>query len=78
MVMTNIHEAKTNLSALLRKVEEKNEVVILCRNGKPIAEIRSVAKKGDPFRVNPALRPIKMVGDMMEPLSEEDWPEDAR
>lgn len=40
----NIYEAKTHLSRYLNKVEEGN-VILLCRKGYPIAEIRSVSPK---------------------------------
>ena len=45
----NIHEAKTHLSRYLDQVEA-GETVTLCRNNKPIAEIRPLAKdsKGKP------------------------------
>ena len=33
----NVHEAKTNLSAVLMDVEQKGETFIICRNGKPVA-----------------------------------------
>ena len=39
MKMLNIHEAKTNLSAVLARVEKEGEKFLICRNGKPIAEL---------------------------------------
>ena len=41
MVTVNIHEAKTNLSRLLARVEAGEEVVI-ARNGKPVARLERV------------------------------------
>lgn len=38
MVIVNVHEAKTNLSRLLKQVEEGQEVII-ARNGKPVARL---------------------------------------
>ena len=38
MVTVNVHEAKTNLSRLLAKVEVGEEVII-ARNGTPVAQI---------------------------------------
>jgi len=78
MIRVNIREAKANFSSLLRRVEKAGEVVILCRNRKPVAEIRGIRKFRDPLRVNPKLKPLAIRGDPMAPLSEEDWPEDAR
>ena len=45
MVTVNIHEAKTHLSRLLAQVEDGEEVVI-ARNGKPVARLVSVPKRG--------------------------------
>ncbi|MYC34756.1 MAG: type II toxin-antitoxin system Phd/YefM family antitoxin [Chloroflexi bacterium] len=45
MVTVNIHEAKTHLSRLLAQVEPGEEVVI-ARNGKPVARLVSVPKRG--------------------------------
>lgn len=36
--MINVHEAKTNLSELLRRVE-RGEEVVLARAGKPVAKL---------------------------------------
>lgn len=40
MVTVNVHEAKTNLSRLLKQVEAGEEIVI-ARNGKPVARLIS-------------------------------------
>jgi len=40
MITVNMHEAKTRLSELVRAVEERNETVVLCRDGREVAEIR--------------------------------------
>jgi antitoxin (DNA-binding transcriptional repressor) of toxin-antitoxin stability system len=39
MVRLNVHEAKTNLSRYLRRLE-RGETILLCRHNRPIAEIR--------------------------------------
>ena len=81
MITVNMHEAKTRLSELVKAVEERNEVVVLCRDGREVAEIRGRTKrrqartlKPDPrFRVEfaPGYRPD-------EPLTENEWPRDLR
>jgi antitoxin (DNA-binding transcriptional repressor) of toxin-antitoxin stability system len=81
MITVNMHEAKTRLSELVRAVEERNEVVVLCRDGQEVAEIRRRARRRrvrdltpDPrFHVElaPGYRPN-------EPLDAEEWPEDLR
>ena len=81
MITVNMHEAKTRLSELVRAVEERGETVVLCRDGREVAEIRRRAKRRrvrnltpDPrFRVefSPGYKPD-------EPLSEDEWPDDLR
>jgi antitoxin (DNA-binding transcriptional repressor) of toxin-antitoxin stability system len=82
MVTANMHEAKTRLSELVKLVEERDEVVVLCRNGKPVAEIRKrhdspqLRRNLDP---DPKLRPILAPGyDPSEPLSSDEWPEELK
>lgn len=41
----NVHEAKTQLSRLLERVEQ-GESIVIARNGKPVAELVPVRKKG--------------------------------
>jgi antitoxin (DNA-binding transcriptional repressor) of toxin-antitoxin stability system len=81
MISVNMHEAKTRLSELVKAVEERNETVILCRDGREVAEIRRRVKrraarnlKPDPrFRVEwaPGYRPT-------EPLADDEWPDASR
>jgi antitoxin (DNA-binding transcriptional repressor) of toxin-antitoxin stability system len=81
MITVNLHEAKTRLSELVKAVEERNETVVLCRDGREVAEIRRRAKRRptrnlrpDPrFRVEltPSYRPT-------EPLTEDEWPDSLR
>ena len=73
MKMVNIHEAKTNLSALLADVESKDEHIIICRSGKPIAKITPIeTNKGNRLLVKEELKPLYVKGDLTEPSSE-DW-----
>jgi prevent-host-death family protein len=43
-MQVNIHEAKTNLSKLLEKVAQGEEVVI-CKAGKPVATLQKYQEK---------------------------------
>lgn len=74
MIKVNIHEAKTNLSSLLSAVETKGEMVRICRDGKPVAELRAIKHSKNPLKVNPKLR-VKFNADPTLPLDNEDWPE---
>ena len=78
MKSVNTHEAKTNLSKLLALVESHGEVVRICRNGKPVADLRPPAPARDPFRQSPRLKKVKFLEDPVLPLHEDDWPEAFR
>jgi antitoxin (DNA-binding transcriptional repressor) of toxin-antitoxin stability system len=81
MITVNMHEAKTRLSELVKAVEERNETVVLCRDGREVAEIRRRGRRRqrrnltpDPrFRVELArgFRPT-------EPLTQDEWPDELR
>ena len=81
MTTVTIHEAAANLSTLLAAVEEKGETVLICRNGKPVAELKSVsAPKLDRLKPHPDLKPLWVAPDFdaAAPVSEEEWPEEFR
>ena len=74
MRTVNVHEAKTRLSELLAGVEAKGEWVCICRNGKPVAELRPIKAK-DPFQVHPKLGKVRFLEDPARPINPADWPE---
>lgn len=84
MISVNMHAAKSRLSALVKAVEEDGEIVILCRNGKQVAEItRPHSPEDKPFKrnltSNPSLRVTFDPGyDPTEPLTEDEWPSECR
>ncbi|HJW70571.1 MAG TPA: type II toxin-antitoxin system prevent-host-death family antitoxin [Candidatus Binatia bacterium] len=78
MLKVNTHEAKTRLSELLAAVEKRGEVVVLCRAGRPIAEIRRLPRRRDPLRKDPKLSRIVFREDPAAPVHPEDWPDSAR
>jgi antitoxin (DNA-binding transcriptional repressor) of toxin-antitoxin stability system len=78
MITVNTHEAKTRLSALLAEIETNQETVIICRSGKPVAEMRAATKSSvDTLAQHPELAG-RIRYDPMEPADEEEWPEDSR
>ena len=80
VITINTHEAKTRLSALLAAVEEQGEVVLICRHGKPIAELRAASahlSAPDPLKMHPELA-AAILYDPTELASEDEWPADAR
>ena len=78
MITLNVHEAKTQLSALLAQVEDQGEVVWICRNGKPRRQLTAIPKRAvDPLVQHPELAG-RILYDPVEPATEEDWPEEFR
>jgi prevent-host-death family protein len=78
MVMVNTHEAKTRLSELLARIEKKKETVVICRNGRPVAEIHPWLKKKDPFLQSPRLKKVVFHEDPSKPLDGSEWPSNRR
>jgi len=81
MITVNMHEAKTRLSELVRVVEERNEVVILCRDGHEVAEIRRRVKRrrARDLTPDPRFRTELAAGYRpTEPLADDEWPGDLR
>ncbi|MDD5673697.1 MAG: type II toxin-antitoxin system Phd/YefM family antitoxin [Chitinivibrionales bacterium] len=60
MITVNIHEAKTNLSALVAGVEHRNETVIICRHGHAVAELVPIPQ-GSRLKADPRLKKIKIL-----------------
>lgn len=76
MITVNIHEAKTQLSALLNKIEVDHETIRVCRNGKPIADIVPIEAKNNPLKMHSSLyKGAKILYDPTVPLSKEEWPD---
>ncbi len=79
MVTVNVHEAKTNLSQLLKQVEAGEEVII-ARNGKPVARLVGIQKRGK--RQPDTMKGlIKFDESFFDPLPEEElaaWEGDCR
>lgn len=70
MVIVNVHEAKTNLSRLLKRAEAGEDVVI-ARNGKPVARLTPVRKQGE--RQPGSIEGLFTVPDsFFDPLPEEE------
>jgi len=63
----NMHEAKTQLSRLVSKVEEGEEVLI-ARAGKPVARLTGIEHKLEPRRFGTAKRKVRMSRDFDSPV----------
>ena len=77
MKVLNVHETKTHLSTLLKEIEEKGERVMICRNGKPIADL-TAHQPASRLAQDPLLAQTEIHYDPTEPAGEDDWPESAR
>ena len=82
MIAVNMHEAKTRLSELVKAVEDRNEVVVLCRDGVEVAEIRrrrARRRQGRNLTPDPRFRVDFEPGYApTEPLDDDEWPEELR
>ena len=78
MISVNTHEAKTRLSELLLKVEQKHETIVICRNGKPVAELSPMKQGRDPLKQNAKLKGIIFRENPARPLQDSDWPKSQR
>ena len=80
MVRVNMHDAKSRLSELVRTVEDRNEVVVLCRDGVEVAEIRRRSRRrGRSLTPDPRFAVEFAPGfEPTEPLSDDEWPGSAR
>ena len=76
--LINTHQAKSELSRLIREVEEEGALIRICRNGKPIVELRKINEAGSPLSVHPKLKNIVFHEDPSLPADNEDWPEEYR
>ena len=70
----NIHEAKTRLSAILEEEKKKGETFVICRNGKPVAEL-GPRKRKSRLTYHPVYSKIRIDYDPVEDLSDEEWGE---
>ncbi|HEY0457344.1 MAG TPA: type II toxin-antitoxin system Phd/YefM family antitoxin [Verrucomicrobiae bacterium] len=77
MKSVNVHKAKTNFSSLLAHVEKCKETLVICRNGKPVADL-SPHQSRNRSKTDPVLKKIKIKYDPVEPLSGDEWPANSR
>ena len=74
MKIINIHEAKTHLSAVLAEVERDQVSYLICRNGKPIADLVP-HRTSDRLTPHAVMREVKIAYNPTEPLTDDEWPE---
>ena len=77
MKTLNVHEAKTHLSSVLAEVVDKGEGFIICRSGRPVADLVPHRRRS---RLVPhsSMKKIKVKYDPTEELSSDEWPAEDR
>ncbi len=75
MKTITINEIDLNISSALNEIEEKGEIFIICRNGKPIANLTPHVRKNR-LNPHPVMSAIKIKYDPTETLSPDEWPEE--
>jgi prevent-host-death family protein len=68
--IVNVHDAKTNLSKLLARVSQGEEIVI-AKAGRPVAKLTPVSDKGGRRSPGSAKGKIRISDDFDAPLDEE-------
>jgi len=61
-------EASRRLPDLLAAVESKGEIVVICRDSVPVAELHPATPPKRLFRTNPRLAGVVFVEDPTKPL----------
>ena len=71
-------EAKAQLPKLLAQIEKSGQPIVICRDGKPVADLvpHRVVKRN--LKPDPILSTIVIKCDLTEPLSEKAWPKECR
>jgi antitoxin (DNA-binding transcriptional repressor) of toxin-antitoxin stability system len=62
----------------MAKIELRHESVILCRNGKPVAELLPWKKPAEPLHQSARLKKVVFHESPSLPLAENDWPKKYR
>lgn len=75
----SVYEAKAHLSELISTVERSGNRIVICRHGKPVADLMAHRESGhDILKPDPALLGAHFLVDPCAQLSPEDWPEAQR
>ena len=77
MKTVNIHEAKSKLSSLVSELEAGGETIVICRNGKPVADLVP-HRRTSRIKTHPVLGKIMIGYDPAGPLAREEWPIEGR
>lgn len=73
MKLVSVHEAKTQLSALLAEIERTGEEIVICRHRKPVANLVP-HRRGSRLDSHPVMRDVSIDYDPTEPMAADEWP----
>jgi prevent-host-death family protein len=76
-VTVSVHEAKSQLSALLAKVSQEGESGVICNRGKPVADL-CPHRTGRRTELHKHLSKVTLNYDPVEALQDDEWPESER
>jgi len=74
MSKVSAEEIEAKFAEFLAAVEA-GDTIVVCRDSKPVAELKPLPNTGSRLRTNPALRPVVFHEDPTKPLAPEDWQE---
>ncbi len=77
MKIVTMDEAQTQLPALLAAVEATGESVLICHEGKPVADLVPHRMRSR-LIPHPVMQQIRIAYEPTEPLTADEWPEQSR
>lgn len=78
IIEVTIQDAASKLASLIEKVRDNGTWVRICKDGKPLADLRPAASVANPLNQNDDLSGVLFNEDPMSPLSGDDWPAESR
>ena len=75
MKAINISDAKAHLSALVSEIEKTGNMVVICKNGKAVADLVPHGRRRSRLSPHNIMKDISICYDPTEPLSEDEWGE---
>jgi antitoxin (DNA-binding transcriptional repressor) of toxin-antitoxin stability system len=75
MKTLSIHDVETQLVSVLLDIEKKGEQFVICRDGKPVADIIPHRRKSR-LTPHPVISQITIKYDPTETLTSDEWPEE--
>ena len=78
MISVEATQLGAQFEAILDRVERYKETVVICRDGKPFAQIAPCRPVPNPLQPHPHLSQVMVHEDPSLPLTDEELPEEYR